>query len=68
MNPYLKHERYTFFKFYFTQAFLETSGIMQHLRSSGDFARYVFAGMNGGSKSLGFKIGYRWIAGAGDIG
>lgn len=58
----------SFFSRYFTQAFLGASGIMSHLRDSRDFRQYVFAGMNGGGKSLGFKVGYRWIAGAGDIG
>ena len=58
----------SFFSQYFTQAFLQTSGVMTYLREANDFRRYVFTGMNSGGRSLGLRIGYRWIAKAGDIG
>lgn len=58
----------SFFSRYFTQAFLQTSGIMSYLQEARDFRRYVIAGMNSGGKSLGFRIGYRWIAKAGELG
>ena len=58
----------SFFSRYFTQAFLQTSGIMSYIQEARDFRRYVISGMNGGGKGLGFKVGYRWIAKAGELG
>jgi hypothetical protein len=57
----------TFFDSYFTQAFLMTSGVMEHLNNPRAYKDHVLAGSKQG-KSLGFKIGYEWATKGGRIG
>jgi hypothetical protein len=54
----------SFFKRYFTQAFLITSGISQYLENPVAYKKNMTAGKKGG-KVKGYQTGYRWIANAG---
>ncbi len=54
----------TFFDNYFTQAFLQSSGLIRHLESPSDFNKNFAAGTRGG-RSVGISTGFRWITKAG---
>lgn len=54
----------TFFRVYFTQAFLKTSGIGEYLKSPKAYKDNLSAGKRIG-RSAGVSTGYRWIANAG---
>lgn len=54
----------TFFNRYFTQSFLKTSGLQQHLSNPVVYSRNLKAGKTSG-RSKGMQVGYRWIANAG---
>jgi hypothetical protein len=54
----------TFFRVYFTQAFLYTSGVADHIKNPSTFKRNLKSGKNGG-RSVGKRVGYSWIAKAG---
>jgi len=54
----------SFFNKYFTQAFLRSSGIAQYLEKPMVYKKNLQAGKKGG-RSVGTKVGYRWIANAG---
>jgi hypothetical protein len=54
----------TFFSRYFTQAFLKTSGIYEHLSNPQVYKQNLAAGKSMG-RSKGLQVGYRWIANAG---
>ena len=54
----------TFFNRYFTQAFLKSSGIYQHLSNADVYKKNLKSGKSSG-KSKGYQVGYRWIANAG---
>jgi hypothetical protein len=56
----------TFFNSYFTQAFLKTSGIMDHLQNPSAYKNNIKSGVRGG-KAYGEKIGYEWITKGGRI-
>lgn len=51
----------TFFSQYFTQAYMQASGITQHLSNPKDFKTNFPAAKTQG-KSLGVKVGYNWIS------
>jgi hypothetical protein len=53
-----------FFMKYFTQAFLQTSGISQYLKNPVMYKSGLKTAKTGG-KSKGISVGYKWIAGAG---
>lgn len=53
-----------FFKSYFSQAFLRSSGISEYLKSPKVYKNNLSSGKSGG-KPVGFTTGYRWIANAG---
>jgi hypothetical protein len=55
-----------FFKTYFSQAFLKSSGIIKYLENPIAFSENFAAGKRGG-KSLGESIGYKWIVNAGVV-
>lgn len=55
-----------FFNLYFTQVFLNSSGILAHLDSPTLYKKNLAAGSRGG-KSVGYNTGYRWIASAGKV-
>lgn len=54
----------SFFKNYFTQAFLKSSGIAEYLKRPTLYKDNFAAGKRSG-KSVGITTGYRWIANAG---
>jgi hypothetical protein len=54
----------TFFGRYFTQAFLKTSGLYEHLSNPQVYKQNLAAGKSMG-RSKGLQVGYRWIANAG---
>lgn len=56
----------SFFNRYFTQAFLETTGIATYLRNPVDFAKNFSSGKRGG-RARGVSVGRSWIAKAGII-
>jgi hypothetical protein len=56
----------TFFDSYFTQAFLMTSGVLEHLNNPKAYKDNVLAGSKQG-KALGFKVGYEWATKGGRI-
>ena len=53
----------TFFKSYFTQAFLKSSGLFDYISKPVLYKKNVLAGSVGG-RSVGKKVGYTWIANA----
>lgn len=53
----------SFFKRYFTQAFLQSSGILSYLQNPTDFKRNFNAGKRTG-RSKGLEVGRRWIINA----
>lgn len=55
-----------FFGSYFSQAFLQSSGILDKLQNPVAFKRNMQKGKRGG-RSAGYQTGYRWIANAGVI-
>lgn len=56
----------SFFNVYFTQAFLDVTGITAYLKNPVDFAKNFSSGKRGG-RSKGFQTGKQWIAKAGLI-
>ena len=54
----------SFFRVYFTQAFLKTSGIAEYLENPTAYKKNLSAGKRVG-RSVGISTGYRWIANAG---
>ena len=54
----------TFFNRYFTQAFLKSSGMYQHLNNADVYKKNMLAGKSSG-KIKGQQVGYKWIANAG---
>lgn len=54
----------SFFSRYFTQAFLESSGIASYLRNPVDFAKNFSSGKRGG-RTKGVQVGTSWIIKAG---
>lgn len=54
----------SFFKFYFSQAFLRNSGLKQYFNRPVLYKKNLRQGMAVG-RSAGFKTGYRWVANAG---
>lgn len=54
----------SFFNNYFTQAFLQSSGMAKHLETPSSFAKNFAAGKRGG-RALGITTGFRWITTAG---
>ena len=54
----------SFFRSYFTQAFLKTSGIGEYLSKPTAYKQNLSAGKRMG-RSIGVSTGYRWIANAG---
>lgn len=55
----------TFFNRYFSQLFLDKSGILKYLESPTMYHKYLQTGMKGGGRSAGLSSGYRWISQAG---
>jgi len=55
----------TFFNSYFTQSFLETSGINRYFKSPTLYHKYLQRGIKGGGRASGVSAGYRWMAEAG---
>lgn len=55
-----------FFNLYFSQVFLNSSGIVGYLDSPILYKKNFAAGSSGG-KSVGYNTGYRWIASAGKV-
>jgi hypothetical protein len=53
----------TFFKFYFTQAFLRSSGLFEYIKKPTLYKKNFSKGSKGG-KAVGIKTGYTWIANA----
>jgi hypothetical protein len=53
----------TFFKFYFTQAFLKSSGLFEYIKKPTLYKKDFAKGSRGG-RSVGIKTGYTWIANA----
>lgn len=53
----------SFFKYYFTQAFLKSSGLLDYIRKPVLYKKNFAAGAMGG-KAVGQKTGYTWIANA----
>lgn len=53
-----------FFASYFSQAFLQSSGILDKIQNPVAFKRNMGRGKRGG-RSTGYQTGYRWIANAG---
>jgi hypothetical protein len=51
-----------FFERYFTQSFMEVSGLADRIRNTSAFVKNFNRGRTGG-KSLGNEVGYRWAAG-----
>lgn len=56
----------SFFNKYFTQAFLDITGITTYLKNPVDFSKNFSSGKRGG-RSKGFQTGKQWIAKAGLI-
>lgn len=56
----------TFFDRYFTQAFLQSSGLIKYLKTPTAYKQNFAKGVKGG-RSVGITTGYRWIIGAGEI-
>jgi hypothetical protein len=56
----------SFFTNYFSQAFLNSSGIFNYLKKPEVFKNNLEAGKRGG-RSVGITTGYRWIANAGKV-
>ena len=54
----------TFFKSYFSQAFLDRSGITQYLKTPTLYDKYLASGMKNG-RATGISAGYNWMAKAG---
>lgn len=54
----------SFFRSYFSQAFLRSSGMAKYLESPKAYKNNMLAGKSGG-KSAGVAVGYRWILEAG---
>lgn len=52
-----------FFGKYFTQAFLKTSGLLDHFSNPASYKLNLAVGMKAG-RSSGVKAGYRWVANA----
>lgn len=55
-----------FFASYFTQAFLRSSGIIEYIQNPKVFKYSLPAGKKGG-RSVGVKVGYDWMAKAGEV-
>jgi hypothetical protein len=55
-----------FFRSYFTQAFMRSSGLSSYLENPVVYKKNLNAGKNSG-RSKGIKTGYRWIANAGVV-
>lgn len=55
----------TFFNSYFTQSFLETSGITRYFNTPTLYHKYLQRGIRGGGRASGVSAGYRWITEAG---
>lgn len=55
-----------FFSRYFTQAFLQSSGLIRYLKAPVAYKQNFAKGVKGG-KSVGVSVGYRWIVGAGEV-
>ena len=55
-----------FFRSYFSQAFLNSSGILDKIQNPVAFKRNMAKGKRGG-RSAGYQTGYRWIANAGAL-
>jgi hypothetical protein len=53
----------TFFKVYFTQAFLRSSGLSEYFNNPSVYKTNLRSGAKGG-KSVGRRVGYRWVANA----
>jgi hypothetical protein len=53
----------SFFKNYFTQAFLKSSGLFEYISKPVLYKKNVLSGSKGG-RSVGKKVGYTWIANA----
>ena len=53
----------SFFKNYFTQAFLKSSGLFEYISKPVLYKKNVLAGAKGG-RPVGKKVGYTWIANA----
>jgi hypothetical protein len=53
----------TFFEFYFTQAFLKSSGLFEYIKKPKLYKKDFLKGSKGG-KAVGIKTGYTWIANA----
>jgi hypothetical protein len=53
----------TFFKLYFTQAFLKSSGLFEYISKPVLYKKNIAAGSKGG-RQVGKKVGYTWIANA----
>lgn len=52
-----------FFKSYFTQAFMRSSGLYDYLKKPEGYKNNLSAGARGG-RSTGYSVGFRWITGA----
>ena len=55
----------TFFNRYFSQLFLDKSGILKYLETPAMYHKYLQGGIKGGGRSAGLSAGYRWISQAG---
>lgn len=55
----------TFFNRYFTQLFLEQSGIIKYFKTPSLYHKYLQSGVKGGGRASGVSAGYRWISEAG---
>jgi hypothetical protein len=53
----------SFFKNYFTQAFLKSSGLLEYISKPVLYKKNIAAGSKGG-RQVGKKVGYTWIANA----
>jgi hypothetical protein len=53
----------SFFKNYFTQAFLKASGLFEYISKPVLYKKNIAAGSKGG-RQVGKKVGYTWIANA----
>lgn len=53
----------SFFRIYFSQAFLRSSGIIEYLENPKAYKNNLLSGSKGG-KSVGKSVGYRWIVDA----
>lgn len=56
----------SFFRNYFSQAFLRSSGILDYLKRPSAYKNNLRAGQRGG-KSVGISTGYRWIINAAGV-